>query len=130
VLYRCLADVVLVLHLLFILFAVLGWSAVAWRRRMMWLHLPIALWAAVIEFTGGICPLTPLEDWLRVRAGQTGLDATFVAHYILPLVYPARLTRGIQVVLGSLVLALNLVAYLWLFRRRWRRGTPVSLGNE
>lgn len=115
--WRALADAVLVAHLAFILFVVLGGLLVLRWPRLAWLHLPVVLWGAAIEFFGWICPLTPLEKWLRVAGGESGYPGGFIAHYLLPLIYPARLTRNVQLVLGSLVMAVNLVVYVALWRR-------------
>jgi hypothetical protein len=115
---RLLADAVLVLHLAFVAFAVAG-GLLAWRWRWMpWLHLPALAWAATVEFTGWICPLTPLENALRAAGGQAGYRGGFIEHYLLPLLYPAALTPGLQVLLGAGLLAFNAAAYLLLWRRR------------
>ena len=121
--YRLLADAVVAVHGVFILFVVFG-GFVAWRwRRIAAIHLPCALWGMLIEFRGGICPLTPLENSLRARAGQAGYSGGFIEHYLLPAIYPAGLTPRIQVVLGSAVLVINVVAYTVLIRRL-SRGSP------
>src|SRR5712691_6749763 len=105
--YRILADVV-----------VLG-GFLAWRWRwVVWLHVPCALWGVAIEYAGWICPLTPLENALRARAGLEGYRGGFVEHYVIPALYPAGLARPTQVVLGTLVLVVNLVAYDMLLRRK------------
>ncbi len=114
-----LADLVVVVHLGFVLFVVLGGLAVLRWRRLVWFHLPAALWGAAIEFTGWVCPLTPLENALRHRAGQAGYEGGFVEHYLLPVLYPADLTRGVQIALGIAVLAINGAVYGWLL---WSRG--------
>ena len=115
---RILADSVLVIHLLFILFAVTGaFVALRWRF-LVWVHLPCALWAAAIVLGGWICPLTPLEIFLRRCAGQAGYSGGFIQHYLLPIIYPHGLTREIQIGLGLGVVAVNLVAYSLLWRKR------------
>jgi hypothetical protein len=112
-----LADVALVVHAGFVLFVVTGgWLALRWRR-MIWLHLPAALWGAAIEFGGWLCPLTPLENQLRARAGQTAYPGDFVQHYVISALYPPELTRAIQVALGTLVLVINIAAYSRLWHR-------------
>src|SRR5207253_3565302 len=83
-------------------------------------HIPCALWGILIEYRGGICPLTPLENSLRARAGQQGYAGGFVEHYVLPVIYPKGLTAGVQVALGTLVLTVNLLAYSLLIRRLTR----------
>ena len=115
--YRLGADLVLLLHLAFVLFVVAGGLLVLRWPRMAWLHLPAAAWGAVVEFTGWICPLTPLENILRTMAGASAYDADFIEHYILPLLYPAELTRNIQLILGMIVIGVNVVPYGWLWRR-------------
>ena len=114
------ADLVLLLHLAFILFVLLGGLlALRWRRAPL-LHLPAALWGAWIEFSAGICPLTPLEQELRRRAGEAGYSGGFVEHYVLPVVYPDWLSRPTQLALGLCVVAVNLAVYGWLVWRTFR----------
>jgi hypothetical protein len=117
--YRVLADLVLVVHLAFVLFVVLGGLLVVRWPRLALLHVPAAIWGVLIEYTGWICPLTPLEKSFRTRGGEAGYSGGFIQHYIQPLLYPAGLTRSTQLVLGSVVLALNLAAYAIVFSR-WR----------
>jgi Protein of Unknown function (DUF2784) len=109
--YRALADLILALHLVFVLFVVVGGLLVLRWPRIAWLHIPAAIWGVLIEFTGWICPLTPLENSLRARGGAAGYSGGFIEHYIQPVLYPAGLTRSTQVVVGSVVLLLNLTAY-------------------
>ncbi len=123
--YRVLADAVVVVHALFVVFVVLGGLAVLRWPRLAWAHLPAAAWGALIEFAGWICPLTPLEKRLRALAGEAAYEGGFIEHYLLPILYPPGLTRGTQVVLGLVVLAINLAVY-GLLLYRWsarRRGT-------
>jgi hypothetical protein len=126
--YRALADLVLALHLVFVLFVVLGGLLVVRWPRAAWLHIPAAIWGVLIEFTGWICPLTPLENSLRTRGGAAGYNGGFIEHYIQPVLYPAGLTRSTQVVLGSLALALNLTAYGIMASRMRRQELPAG-GN-
>jgi hypothetical protein len=106
-----LADFVVVIHLGFILFVILGGVfAIRWQR-VIWLHIPAVLWGVWIEFAGWVCPLTPLENWLRLKSGMTGYSTGFVERYILPLIYPVNLTRNTQFILGLLVLGINVVIY-------------------
>lgn len=116
-----LADAVLVLHLLFIVFVVSG-ALLLWRwPQVVWLHLPAALWGAFVEASGRICPLTPLENRLREAAGAEGYAGGFIEHYLLPLIYPAALTRDIQLMLGGAVVLINLLLYgVWLRGRHKR----------
>jgi len=115
--YRILADAVLVLHFAFIAFALLGGLLVVRWPRLAWVHLPAAAWAAGIAFFGGICPLTPLENRLRVAGGETGYEGGFIEHQLEALIYPDWLTREIQVALGAVVLVINLYAYARLLRK-------------
>ena len=118
--YRLLADVVVVLHLGFVLF-VLGGGVLVWRwPRVAWLHLPAVVWGVGIEWVGAVCPLTPWENWLRRQSGVAVYHGDFVERYFLPVLYPVELTRAVQVALGGLALALNVAVYVWLWRRRWR----------
>ena len=119
--YRLLADLVFLVHLLFVVFVILGAIAVWWRPKLAWLHLPAVAWGALIEFAGWICPLTPWEQRLRVLAGEHGYSGGFVEHYLLPILYPSGLTREIQIALGLLVLIVNGTAYA-LILYRYRRG--------
>ena len=116
--YRLLADLVVLLHFAFVAFVVGGGLLVLRWRRLMWVHLTAAAWGAWISFAGWICPLTPLENWLRRQGGDAGHAGGFVEHYILPILYPRELTRGIQVGLGALVLVVNLVVYWIVWKRR------------
>ena len=118
--YRLLADATVVLHFGFVLF-VIGGGILVWRYpRLAWLHVPAALWGAVIEFAGWVCPLTPLENWLRGQGGQQAYATSFVEHYLMPILYPASLTREVQWVLGGLVLLVNVILYALILRRRMR----------
>jgi len=112
--YRALADLVVVIHLAFIGFVVLGGLLALRRWWVSLLHLPAAIWGIFIELSGGICPLTPLENWLRQMAGATGYPGGFIEHYLLPIIYPADLTHHVQLVLGIVVLFANLVIYALL----------------
>jgi hypothetical protein len=109
--YRGLADLVLVVHLAFVLFVVLGGLLVLRWRWLAFLHIPAAIWGVLIEYTGWICPLTPPENALRRSGGEAGYGGGFIQHYIQPVLYPAGLTRGTQIVLGSVALLINLAAY-------------------
>lgn len=114
--HRVLADLIVLVHVAFVLFAVLGGLLVVRWRRLIWVHLPAVLWAALIEFGGWACPLTPLENWLREQGGAARYASGFIEHYLLPILYPAGLTRRTQVLLGLLVLVINLLAYGWVGR--------------
>jgi hypothetical protein len=118
--YRALADVVLTLHLGFVLFVVLGGLLVLRWPRLAWVHVPAAVWGVLIEYGGWICPLTPLENLLRSKGGVAGYSGGFVEHYLLPTLYPRGLTRGTQLVLGTLVLMINVVAYATMLLRTRR----------
>jgi len=120
-LYRLAADAVLLVHLAFVFFVALGAFLVLRWRQVAWVHLPAALWGALIEFSGGICPLTPLEVTLRRAAGDAGYAGDFLEHYIVAAMYPEGLTRGVQMALGAAVLLVNAAVYavvLWQLRRR------------
>ena len=112
------ADAVVLFHFCFVLFVVLGGLLALRWPQVAWVHLPCALWGALVEWTGFICPLTPLEKWLRVKAGLDAYEGGFIARYMLSLLYPAGLTRGIQIALGVALLTLNLAIYAALWLRR------------
>jgi len=120
VLYRLLANAVVVVHALFIVFIVFGGFVACRWRWVAVLHVPGAVWGVLIEYNGWICPLTPLENSLRMRARQQGYSGGFVEHYLLPAIYPAGLTPRIQVVLGTAVLVVNVITYAVLVRRLMR----------
>lgn len=112
------ADLLVMVHLGFVIFVVVG-GFLAWRwRRLAWLHVPAAIWGALIEFMGWTCPLTPWEVSLRRAAGQAGYEGGFIEHYLIPVIYPEQLTRVMQFALGMLVLSLNGVAYFVYFKRK------------
>jgi uncharacterized protein YneF (UPF0154 family) len=121
VLYRAAADAVLLLHLAFIVFVVLGGFLVLRWTKLAWAHLPAVAWGALVEFNGWICPLTPLEVALRQAAGDAAYAGDFVEHYIVALLYPESLTRDLQVALGIAVVLLNGVIYGAVLRRLQRR---------
>ena len=117
-LWLLLADLTVLAHAAFVVFVVAGGLAV-WRwPRVAWAHVPAAVWGVAIEWTGAVCPLTPLENRLRALGGGGAYSGDFVGEYVLPLLYPAGLTRPVQIALGTLVLLLNAAIYGWLLRRR------------
>ena len=122
---RVLADVTVVVHLLFVAFVVLGGLLVLRWPAAAWLHLPAAAWGAWVELAGWVCPLTPLENWLRREGGEPAYTSGFVEHYVLPLLYPVSLPREVQLALGASVLLVNALIYAVVLRRRGRaRAAP------
>lgn len=119
--YHWLANTVLVIHGLFIVFVVLGGLLVFWKRWIAWIHLPVALYGVLVEWIGWICPLTPLENHFRHLAGAEGYSGGFIQHYLLPLIYPANYTPTLQLTLGALVLLANVVIYASLLFIRKRQ---------
>ena len=117
--FRVAADCVVVAHLAFVVFVVLGGLLVFRWPRAPWVHLPAAAWGVFIELGGGVCPLTPLENALRRLGGEAGYGGGFVEHYLLPVLYPQALTRPAQMGLGGLVVVVNalLYGYWWRVRR-------------
>ncbi|MCX7897426.1 MAG: DUF2784 domain-containing protein [Rhodocyclaceae bacterium] len=120
-----LADLVFAAHFAFILFVVFGGLLLVRWPRLAWLHVPAVAWGIAVELFGWVCPLTPLEIWLRQAAGEQGYDAGFIAHYLEPLIYPGWLTRNLQIVLAIGLFGLNGGVYFWL----WRRGRQLR-GNR
>jgi len=119
--YAWLADLVIGVHFLFIVFAVAGGALALRWRWIPWLHLSALVWGATVEFTGWVCPLTPLENALRRAAGAATYTQGFVEHYLMPLIYPAGLTREWQWVLGGLLLVINAAVYALVWRRQRSR---------
>jgi hypothetical protein len=112
------ADGVMLLHLMFVLFVVFGALLVMRFQWLVFLHLPAVAWGAFIELSGGICPLTYVENDLRDRAGSAGLETGFIEHYIYSLLYPPGLTRNVQLILAAFVICLNAALYAWILARR------------
>ena len=119
--YRLLADAVVLAHLAFVVFVVGGGLLVLWRRWMAAIHIPAAAWGVFIEFSGRICPLTPLENDLRTLAGEAAYSGDFVERYLIPVLYPPGLRRDVQIALGVFALAVNVAVYAWA----WRRARPT-----
>jgi hypothetical protein len=116
--YRVLANLVVLVHAAFVLLVLLGGLlAFRWRRAPL-VHIPAALWGGWIEISGGICPLTPLENWLMELSGSRGYAGGFIEHYLLPVLYPSGLTRTVQYALATVVVVVNLLVYAWV----WREG--------
>jgi Protein of Unknown function (DUF2784) len=118
--YPLLGDLVVVIHLAFVGFVVLGGLLVIRWPDLVWIHLPAVLWGIIVEVSGSICPLTPLENWLRYKGGGENYHSDFIAHYLLPMLYPQGLTRKSQIILAALVVAVNVAIYGWIFRTRRR----------
>ena len=115
-----LADFIVVIHFLFVVFVVSGGLLLLWSKKIAFVHIPAACWGAFIEFSGWICPLTPLENYFRYSAGRAVYEGGFIENYILPILYPSGLTREIQIILGTAVIVINLFLYLFVFRRKLR----------
>jgi len=120
--YRLLADGIVVLHLMFVVFVLLGGLPVLRWPRLAWVHLPAAAWGVWVELAGSFCPLTPLENWFRRKAGGPGYTSGFVEHYLEPILYPPTLSIETQWLLGALVIAVNAAVYLIVILRRVRSG--------
>lgn len=116
--YRIAADLVLLTHFAFIILVVAGALAVFRYPWFAWIHVPVASWGAFVEVTGRICPLTTLENLLRIQAGQEGYANSFVEQYIFPMIYPAGLTRQVQLMLAVVVVALNAIIYATILLRK------------
>lgn len=118
--YYFFSDIVVILHFAFVIFAVAGGVLCLWRPRIIWLHLPAAIWATVISFADWICPLTLVENWLRLKADGTGYPEGFVAKYIEPVLYPAELTPYHQIISGVAVIVFNLGIYALVLKSMGR----------
>ncbi|MDP2821385.1 MAG: DUF2784 domain-containing protein [Sulfuritalea sp.] len=123
---RIAADLIVILHLGFIVFVGLGaFLSLRWKWAA-WLHVPAAAWGAAIELRHGVCPLTPLEQRFRVAAGDAGYSGSFIEHYLLPIIYPSGLDAVFQHALGALVIVINLAVYGWVVLRRSRPAPDTS----
>ena len=119
-LFRIAADLLVMLHLMFIVFVVCGGLLAYKWHWMAFIHIPAAMWGAIIEYKSWICPLTPWENKLRALAGEEGYSEGFIEHYIMPIIYPAGLTRDLQTIMGTAVIVINLVIYGVLLYRLFR----------
>jgi hypothetical protein len=125
--YNFLSNLVVFLHLLFILFVCLGAFLVIKWPRIVWIHIPFALWGIVVEYFNMLCPLTPLENYFRKMSGGNTYETDFIERYFVPLIYPETLTRNLQFVLGSIVIVLNFAIYGFiLYKRIKKRSKSVS----
>lgn len=122
---RIAADLVVIVHLGFIVFVGLGALLCLRWKRVAWLHVPAAVWGAAIELRRGVCPLTPLEQRLRVAAGDAGYSGSFIEHYLLPIIYPSGLDAFFQYTLGALVIVMNLAIYGWVLFRHVRHASDT-----
>ncbi|HYR60580.1 MAG TPA: DUF2784 domain-containing protein [Nitrospiraceae bacterium] len=118
--YPLLANLVLIVHLAFVVFVLCGGLLVLRWQWIAWLHVPAIAWGAFVEFSGWICPLTPLEYWLRAQGGEISYRSDFIAQYLLPVLYPGDLTRDLQLLLGTVVIVLNAAVYWWLWQMQAR----------
>lgn len=118
--YPLLANLVLIVHLAFVVFVLCGGLLVLRWRWIAWLNVPAIAWGAFVEFSGWICPLTPLENWLRAQGGDISYRSDFIAQYLLPVLYPEDLTRDLQLLLGTVVIVLNAAVYWWLWQMQAR----------
>jgi len=125
-LYRILADTVLILHVLFILFAFFGGLLILWRKWVLYIHLPAATWGVLVEVMHWICPLTSTENYLRHMAGDAGYSGGFIEHYLLAIIYPQGLTPQIQLVLGVMVLLSNVLIYVFVIRKLRREKSKLG----
>ncbi len=122
--YPLLADLIVLVHVAFVVFAFLGGLLAARWRRLVWIHVPAVIWAALVEVSGWVCPLTPLENWLRRKGGQDGYPSDFIAHYLLSILYPEGLTREVQITLGVIVVLINSAVYVCIFRSKMKPRNP------
>lgn len=127
-LYKFSADFVVLFHFAFILFVLFGGPLVLKWRRLAWVHVPCFVWGALVEFFGWWCPITPLENWLRIESGRAGYETGFIEHYIMPIVYPTDLTREIQMFLGGAVVLWNGLVYAVIVARALGKRGAASRG--
>jgi hypothetical protein len=128
--YGILSHVVVIIHAVFILFAVFGGLLVFRWRRLAYLHLPAVLWAALVEMTGWVCPLTPLENTFRQRAGEAIYPSNFIDHYLMSWLYPEFLTAELQLALGLMVLLINVLIYMRVWQRSKKNFTLLGTAGK
>ncbi len=119
--YRILADIVVILHFLFVFFALFGAILAIHWRKLIWIQVPAALWAMAVEFGNLACPLTPVEKWLIEKAGLAAYRGSFVEHHILSVLYPGQLGAGLRAALGLIVLLVNVGIYAGILRRKCKK---------
>jgi hypothetical protein len=124
-LFQVLADGVVILHLCFIFFVIFGGIIAVLWPKVLWIQIPCVMWGITIELAGLICPLTPLENYLRQQAGQMLYSGDFIMHYIEPVIYPEGFTREFQILMGFLAFVVNALVYIWLFSHRKRHGAMI-----
>ncbi|TAJ09414.1 DUF2784 domain-containing protein [Marinilabiliaceae bacterium JC017] len=118
--FQILADLTIIIHGLFILFILFG-ALLAFRwKRIIWFHLPLAIWGAMVEYFHWICPLTPLENHFRRLSGEAGYEGDFIEQYLIPVIYPENLTPQFQIIFGSIVVVINLIIYSSLVYK-WKK---------
>lgn len=120
--YLILAELVVLIHFIFIIFNLLGGFLTIWKKWIPLIHIPAAIWGSSIIILGGICPLTPLEKALRVAGGEQGYSGGFISHYIIPLIYPQGITREMQIKLGFIAIAINILIYSYVIYWRRKKG--------
>jgi hypothetical protein len=123
--YRVLADILLISHMMFIVFVIFGGLLVLWKKWIMPIHLICAIWGAMIEFFRWGCPLTPWENEMRMLGGQAGFSGGFIEHYLMPIIYPGQMTAVVQFLLGSVVVIVNVVIYYFVVKRLRKRKLQV-----
>lgn len=116
--YRFFADLVVVVHFAFILFAIFGGLVALRWKGSLWFHVPAVVWSILILLLGWACPLTPLENWLRRSGGESGYETSFIDQYLIPLIYPGVLSSEMAITLAAMLLVANLCIYRWVFRHR------------
>ena len=128
--YRFLADATVLLHCGFVIFVVAGGLLVILRPKVAWVHIPAVIWGILIEFAGWICPLTYLENWFRHKGGQADYPGGFIDRYLLPFLYPDELSRSLQLIMGTLLAIINLLAYAFAVNHRRKRHHGPTPGPD
>ncbi len=121
-----LADIVTIIHFAFVLFCIFGAFFCLWRPKVSWVHVPSVIWGGLVEIMGWICPITPLENWLRQRASGSSYRGSFIDHYIVPLIYPPATSRNAHILMGIFVLVLNFILYYFIVRKFISQGKLVA----
>ena len=115
--YELAADLTLIVHFAFILFVVFGALLFFVTTKIIFIHFPALIWGSYIELTNSICPLTYLENWFLHKANLTIYSEGFIQNYLMPIVYPASLTKDLQIYLGIALIVINIVFYAFIFNK-------------
>ena len=115
--YEIAANLILIVHFIFILFVVFGALLFFVSTKIIFIHVPAVIWGSYIELTNSICPLTYLENWFLKKSNKTTYSEGFIQNYLVPIVYPMNLTKDLQIYLGIALIVVNIIIYVFIFNK-------------